>query len=54
MDWLDFRSVCFLPNYSIGQLCEDQNEIVGKGIDSGSFEIRNTNWLLPLMALLWI
>ena len=32
MDFLDFSDVSFLPNSSIGQLCEDFNTIVGQGI----------------------
>jgi len=34
----------FLPNSSIGELCEDLNEIVGKGIYYDRFEIQNTKW----------
>jgi len=42
MDWLKFESISFLPDSSIGQLCEDLNEIVGKWIYYDRFEIHNT------------
>jgi len=29
MDFLDFADVLFVPNSSIGKLCEDLNTIVG-------------------------
>ena len=45
MEWLHFEQVCFLPNSSIGQLCEDLNEIIGQGTYYDTFEIQNTRWL---------
>ena len=42
---LKFQKVSFLPDSSIGQLCEDLNKIVGQGIYYDRFEIQNTNWL---------
>jgi len=45
MDWLRFEGISVLPNSSIGQLCEDLNEIVGQGIYYNRFEIQNTKWL---------
>jgi len=37
--------VSFLPNSSIGKLCEDLNTIVGKGIWYDTFQFQNTKWL---------
>jgi hypothetical protein len=45
MEWLRFKSIYFLPNSSIGQLCKDLNETVGQGIYYDRFEIQNTKWL---------
>jgi len=45
MDFLDFPDVSFLPNSSIGQLCEDLNTIVGQGIWYNRFQVQNTKWL---------
>ena len=42
MEWLNFDQVCFLPNASIGQLCEDLNEIIGLGTYYDVFKIQNT------------
>ena len=41
MEWLNFEQVCFDSHSSIGQLCEDLNEIVGLGIYYDTFEIQN-------------
>jgi len=45
MDFLDFRPVSFLPNSSIGHLCEDLNNTVGNGVWYDNFQVKNTNWL---------
>jgi hypothetical protein len=45
MDFLDFANDSFLPNWSIGELCEDLNTIVGQGICYDTFQIQNTKWL---------
>jgi len=45
MDSLDFRNVSFLPNSSIGRLCEDLNNIVGHGLWHDTFQVKNTKWL---------
>jgi len=45
MEWLRFYIISFLPDSSIGQLCEDLNEIFGQGIYYDTFEIQNTKWL---------
>ena len=45
MDFLDFADVLFVPNASIGRLCEDLNNIVGYGIWYDTFQVRNTEWL---------
>jgi hypothetical protein len=45
MDFLDFSDVSFLPNSSIGQLCEALNIIIGQGIWYDTFQIRNAKWL---------
>jgi len=44
MDFLDFRNVSFLPNSSIGRLCEDLNKIVGQGVWHDTFEVKNIKW----------
>jgi len=44
MDFLDFRAVSFLPNSSIGHLCEDLNNIVGQGVWYDTFHVKNTKW----------
>jgi len=38
----EIRKLIFLPDSSIGQLCEDLNEIVGQGIYYNKLEIQNT------------
>jgi len=45
MDFLDFANVSFLPNSSIGELCEELNTIVGVGIWCDTFQVQNTKWL---------
>jgi len=45
MDFLDFRNVSYLPNSSIGCLCEDLNNIVGQGVWYDTFQVQNTKWL---------
>jgi len=39
MDFLKFREVLFLPNSSIGRLCEVLNNIVD------TFQVENRKWL---------
>ena len=45
MDFLVFTSVSYLSNASIGHLCEDLNNIVGRGIWYDTFDVQNTKWL---------
>jgi hypothetical protein len=45
MDFLEFTDVSFLPNSSIGKLCEDLNSTVGQGIWYDTFQVQNTKWL---------
>jgi hypothetical protein len=45
MDFLSFSDISFLPNSSIGEMCEDLNTIIGQGIWYDTFQIRNTKWL---------
>ena len=45
MDFLNLRDVSFLPDSSIGRLCEDLNNIVGKGVWYDMFQVKNTKWL---------
>jgi len=45
MDFLDFSYVSFLPNSSIGELCDDLNTIIGQGIWYDIFKVHNTKWL---------
>ena len=45
MDFLNFRDVSFLPNSSIGRLCEDLNNIVGQGVWYDTFQVKNKKWL---------
>jgi len=45
MDFLNFRDVSFLPDSSIGRLCEDLNNIVGHGVWYGTFQVKNIKWL---------
>jgi len=45
MAFLDFSDVSFLPNSSIGELCEDLNSIVGQGIWYDTFHVQNTKWI---------
>jgi len=45
MDYLDFRNVSFLPNSSIGRLCEDYNNVLGRGVWCDAFQVKNTKWL---------
>ena len=40
-----FECVSFSPDSSIGQLCEDLNKIVGRGMCYDRFDIQNTKWL---------
>jgi hypothetical protein len=44
MDFLEFTNVSFLPNLSIGKLCEDLNPTVGQGIWYDTFQVQNTEW----------
>ena len=48
MDFLEFTDVLFLPNLSIGKLCEDLNTTVGQGIRYDTFAVQNTKllWLV--------
>jgi hypothetical protein len=45
MDFLSFSNILFLPNSSIGELCEDSNTIIGLGIWLDTFQVKNTKWL---------
>lgn len=45
MKYLNFRDVSFLPDSSIGQLCEDLNGIVGEGMWYDIFETTDSQWL---------
>jgi len=45
MDFLDFRNVPYLPNFSTGRLCEDFNNTVGQGVWYDIFQVQNTKWL---------
>jgi len=44
MDLLNLGNLSFLPNSSIGRLCEDLNNIVGQGVWYDTFEVQNTMW----------
>ena len=45
MGFLNFRDVSFLPNSSIGPLCEDLNNIVRQSVGYDIFQVLNTKWL---------
>ena len=45
MDFLNFTDVSFNPKESVGQLCEDLNNIIGQGIWYDTFHVQNTKWL---------
>jgi len=45
VDFLNIRDVSFLPDSSIGRLCEDLKNIVGKGFWHDKFQAKNTKWL---------
>ena len=45
MVFVDFDDVSFLPNFSIGRLREDLNNIVEQGIWYDTFQVQNTKWL---------
>jgi hypothetical protein len=45
MDFLSLSDISFLPNSSIGELCEDLNIIIGPGIWYDTFRVKNTKWL---------
>jgi hypothetical protein len=45
MDFLGFRNVSYLPNSSIGSLCENLNNIVGQGVWYDTFQVQNKKWL---------
>jgi len=45
MDFLNFTDVSFNPKESVGQLCEDLNNIIGEGIWYDTFHVENTKWL---------
>jgi hypothetical protein len=46
MDFLEFTGVSFQPDTNVGHLCEELNNIVGKGISYDTLDIRNVKWLL--------
>jgi hypothetical protein len=48
MDFLEFTDVSFLPNLSVGKLCEDLNTTVGQCIwyDTFKFQIKKWLWLV--------
>jgi hypothetical protein len=43
--FLDSSAVSFLPNASIGELCDDLSTIVGQGIWHDTCQVQNTKWL---------
>jgi len=45
MDFLNFTDVSFNPKESVGQICEDLNNIIGQGIWYDTFHVQNTKWL---------
>jgi len=45
MDFLNFTDVSFNPKESVGQLCEDLNNIMGQVIWYETFHVQNTKWL---------
>jgi hypothetical protein len=45
MDFLGFTDVSFLPNSSIGKLCENLNTTVGQGIWYDTYQVQNQKWL---------
>ena len=48
MDFLNIRSVSFLPDTSIRRLCEEKNNIVGQVVWYDKFQVKNTKllWLV--------
>jgi len=48
MDFVVFRNVPFVPNSSIGRLCEDLYNIVGQGVWHDIFQVKNIKclWLV--------
>jgi len=48
MHFLNIRDVSFPPNSSMRHLCEDLNNIVGKGVWYDTFQVQNTKslWLV--------
>jgi len=48
MNFLNFREISFLPNCSIGLLCENLNNIVAQGVWHDKFQVKNTKslWLV--------
>jgi len=45
MDFLNFTDVSFNTKGSVGQLCEELNNIVGQGISYDTYHVQNTKWL---------
>ena len=45
MNFLNFADVSFLPNSSIGHLCEDLNNIAGQVIWYDTFQVQSIKWL---------
>ena len=45
MEFLSFRDVSFVPNSSIGRLCEDLKNVVGEGNCYDTFQDKNTKCL---------
>jgi hypothetical protein len=45
MNFLEFTDFSFLPNSSIGKLCEDLNSTVRQGNWYDTFQVQNTKWL---------
>jgi len=45
LEFLDYEEMSFRPDAKIGHLCNNLNNIVGKGIWYGTFQVQNTKWL---------
>jgi hypothetical protein len=46
MDFLHFQSVSLSPDSGIGCLCENFNNVIGRGIWYNTYEVQNTDILL--------
>jgi hypothetical protein len=45
LEFLDYEEMSFRPDAKIGHLCNNSNNIVGKGIWHDIFQVQNTKWL---------